>query len=96
MTQLDNAVQQTDENGHRIVALKYRTDVCALRALMFALELLHSDQSEADWKLLSTMGTGSQTSPSTRTQWRHIAPAALASGCLSLTATKTFVASFLC
>ena len=23
MTQLDNAVQQTDENGHRIVALKY-------------------------------------------------------------------------
>ena len=42
MTQLDNAVQQTDENGHRIVALKYRTDVCALRdavALLRASDL---------------------------------------------------------
>ena len=33
MAELSEAVQQEDENGHKIVPLKYRADVCALRVV---------------------------------------------------------------
>ena len=66
-------------------ASRYNT-VHFIRALMFALEL-HSDQSEADWKLLSAMGTGVRESN---------IPVNTRGGATYLMASKTFVVSFVC